>query len=190
MGTRVSLTDGSNAEKVVTVDATGAIVTGGGGGGTQYVASAAAAANPTGTVVNLVRADTPASIGSNGNNVSQRGDAYGAGYVELLNSSGAKLDYRNGPNVATQSSVASATTAGGVAILASNANRLGCTITNTDANALYLFYGATGSVSATVFNHLLLTNDALIIEPGEYTGAICGIWAAAGSGAAKVCEFS
>ena len=93
-------------------------------------------------------------------------------------------------NQATQSSVDSATTAGGVAILGANPSRRGATITNTDANALYLFFGAIGSVSSAIFNVKLLTDETFVLAPLEYTGAICGIWAGDGSGAAKVCEFT
>ena len=94
------------------------------------------------------------------------------------------------PATATQTSVNSVTTAGGVSILASNAARLGATITNTDANVLYLYFGATGTVSSSVYNFSLSTGQTLVLNPGEYTGVITGIWAADGSGAAKVCEFS
>lgn len=95
-----------------------------------------------------------------------------------------------GPATATHTSVDSVTTAGGVNILASNAARRGATITNTDANGLYLYFGATGTVSSSVFDQLLLTGETLRLAPGEYTGVITGIWAADGSGAAKVCEFT
>lgn len=95
-----------------------------------------------------------------------------------------------GPATATQTSVDSVTTAGGVTILASNAARRGATITNTDANALYLHFATAGSASSSVFNVKLLTDETLTLSPGEYTGVISGIWAGDGSGAAKVCEFT
>lgn len=94
------------------------------------------------------------------------------------------------PRTATQSSVASVTTAGGVSILAANASRLGATITNTDANALYLYFGATGTVSSSVYNVSLASGQTLTLDPGEYQGTISGIWGADGSGAALVCEFT
>ena len=97
---------------------------------------------------------------------------------------------QGGASTATQTSVDSVTTAGGVTILASNAARLGATITNTDANALYLYFGAAGSASSSVYNVQLLTGETLYIDPGGYSGVIAGIWAADGSGAAKVCEFT
>lgn len=96
----------------------------------------------------------------------------------------------SGPATPTQTSVDSVTTAGGVVISAGGATNRGRTITNTDANALYLFFGPTGTVSSSVFNVKLLTDETLTLAPGEYTGSICGIWAADGSGAAKVCEFT
>lgn len=94
------------------------------------------------------------------------------------------------PATATQTSVDSVTTAGGVTILASSANRKGATITNTDANALYLHFATAGTASSSVFNVKLLTDETLVIDREGYTGVIAGIWAADGAGAAKVCEFT
>ena len=63
------------------------------GGGTQYTEDVAAAADPVGTAVNLVRADTPGAITStNGDNVAQRGTNYGAAFVQVVNSSGSFVD--------------------------------------------------------------------------------------------------
>ena len=63
------------------------------GGGTQYTEDAVAAANPTGTVVNLIRQDTPADeVTANGKNISQRGTKYGASYAQIVTSAGAFVD--------------------------------------------------------------------------------------------------
>lgn len=94
------------------------------------------------------------------------------------------------PATATRTSVASVTTAGGVTILASNANRKGATITNTDANALYLMFAAAGSVASTDFDVKLLTDETLYIDREGYTGIVSGVWAGDGSGHAKVSEFT
>lgn len=62
---------------------------GGDGGGTEYTQDAAAPANPVGPVRSLVRVDTPSSVGADGDIVTQKGTAYGAAYVTLLDASGA-----------------------------------------------------------------------------------------------------
>ncbi len=63
------------------------------GGGTQYTEDAAAAANPIGNAVNLIRADTPATVTTtDGDNISQRGTNYGAAYTQVVTSTGAFVD--------------------------------------------------------------------------------------------------
>lgn len=65
----------------------------GGTSGTQYTEDAAAASNPVGNAVNLVRQDTPASeVSANGDNIAQRGTAYGAAFTQILTSSGSFID--------------------------------------------------------------------------------------------------
>lgn len=55
----------------------------GAGAGTQYTEDAAAAANPVGTALNLVRADTPAGVTTtDGDNVAARGTDKGELYVK------------------------------------------------------------------------------------------------------------
>jgi len=77
---------------VAIYDATGNQITSF-GGGTQYTEDVAAPADPTGTSKVLVRADTPATItGTDGDWVSQRGTNYGAGYVQVVNSTGSFVD--------------------------------------------------------------------------------------------------
>lgn len=81
-----------NALSVQIVDGAGNQVTTF-GGGTEYTEDAAAAADPVGKATILVRQDTPATIASaNGDNVAQRGTNYGAGYVQVITSSGAFVD--------------------------------------------------------------------------------------------------
>lgn len=158
---------------------------------TSYTEDAASPANPSAAALSLRRRDTPVSeVTTDADWVAANGNAYGAAYAELLNSSGAKLDYRTGPDTATQISVASVTTAGGVTISASNALLLGRTITNTDANRLYLYFDAAGTVSASIYNEWLDTGETLRLGPGDYTGVISGIWAADGSGSAYVCALT
>lgn len=71
----------------------GTLTVTGGGGGTEYTEDAAAAANPVGTTVQLVRADTPATVtDTDGDNVAQRGTNYGAAYSQIVDSSGNFVD--------------------------------------------------------------------------------------------------
>ena len=80
-------------------------------------------------------------------------------------------------------SAASSTT-----ILASNANRKGAIIVNTDVNALYL--DLTGGTAATTrYAKSLVTGEQYEV-PFGLTGLITGIWAADGAGAALVTEFA
>lgn len=97
---RVRLTDGTDDGDILDLTNSNpvvmAIVDGNGdqitsfGGGTQYTEDAAAAANPVGTALNLVRADTPAGITTtDGDNLAARGSDFGALYVTLLDDNGA-----------------------------------------------------------------------------------------------------
>ncbi|MBB6424948.1 hypothetical protein [Sphingopyxis sp. JAI128] len=89
------------------------------------------------------------------------------------------------PDTGTVSSVPSGTAS--VGILSANPNRLGATITNTDANTLRLLL-STGTASATNFT-VAIQSDGYYEVPFGYTGDIVGIWDADGSGAALVTEF-
>lgn len=89
------------------------------------------------------------------------------------------------PDTGTVSSVPSGTVS--VGILSANPNRLGATITNTDANTLRLLL-STGTASATNFT-VAIQSDGYYEVPFGYTGDIVGIWDADGSGAALVTEF-
>ena len=62
------------------------------GGGTQYTEDAVAAADPVGNAVIMVREDAPVSIAADGDNVAQRATAYGAGFVQVVDSSGNFID--------------------------------------------------------------------------------------------------
>lgn len=92
-----------------------------------------------------------------------------------------------GPRTATATTVNSGVAS--VEILAANDRRRGATITNTDANALYLLLG-TGTASATNYTQALLTGEVFVLEQGDYRGAIQGIWAADGAGQAVVSELT
>lgn len=75
-----------------------------------------------------------------------------------------------------------------VTILASNASRKGATITNTDANALYLDLSG-GTASSTSYS-VAVSSAGYYEVPFGYTGLITGIWAADGTGAALVTELT
>jgi len=92
---------------------------------------------------------------------------------------------------ATVTSVASANSS--TAIVAANRFRSGLSVSNTDANILYLKLGG-GTASATDFTVALsgATSTAIAYYevPYGFTGAISGIWAADGAGAALVTEYA
>jgi len=111
----------SNPQSVAIVDTNGDQISSF-GGGTQYTEDAAAAANPVGTALNLIRADTPATITStDGDNVAQRGTNYGAAYTQIITSGGAFVDTFGGGTQYTDGD-ADATPTGTVALGFDGAN--------------------------------------------------------------------
>jgi len=82
--------------------------------------------------------------------------------------------------------VASAATS--TSIIAANTARQGLSISNTDANVLYLLIGG-GTASATNFSVQVAANGYFEMPYG-FTGAVTGIWAVDGSGAALVTEYT
>ena len=89
------------------------------------------------------------------------------------------------PTVGTQTIVAASATS--VTVLASNANRLGASITNDSTAILYLLVGA-GTASTTVYT-VKLSAGAYYEVPFSYTGIIVGIWSSA-TGSARVMEWT
>lgn len=85
----------------------------------------------------------------------------------------------------THSNVASS--ASSVAILASNANRLGASIFNDSGAILYL--DTTGGTASTTNYTLQLAPNSYFEMPFNYTGLITGIWASA-TGNARVVEYT
>jgi hypothetical protein len=71
-------------------------------------------------------------------------------------------------------------------LLAANSSRLGATIYNDSTEILYLKLGATASL--TSFTARLVPN-AYYEVPFRFIGIIDGIWAANGSGAARITEL-
>lgn len=108
------------------------------------------------------------------------------GYIQQVQTVNADGSDPNAPvSSATVTSVDSATAS--TNILAANAARKGAIITNTDENSLYLDLSG-GTASATNYSVELAT-DGTYQVPFGYTGAITGIWAVDGTGAALVTEF-
>lgn len=94
----------------------------------------------------------------------------------------------SGPStVSTATPAALASAATSAQLLAANASRKGLLVTNTDANTLYLKYGATAS--ATDFTVAIPTGAYWEMPQPIYTGRIDVIWAADGSGSAVYTEL-
>lgn len=91
------------------------------------------------------------------------------------------------PATGTQSSVADS--ASSVTILASNVDRMGAHIFNDSEYALYILLGG-ATASLTTFTEKLAPGGSLSISPSGFTGLIVGIWAANGSGSARVTEWT
>lgn len=92
------------------------------------------------------------------------------------------------PATATVSSVNSGVAS--VVALASNVNRRGAIFTNDDANQARLLFGA-GTASATNYSVTVAANGgSVVLENGEFTGAVQVIWDGDGSGALRVTEFT
>jgi hypothetical protein len=91
-----------------------------------------------------------------------------------------------GATTGTVFSVASS--AASVSLLASNANRKGATITNTDANTLRLLLSA-GTASATNYTAPIASGGYYEV-PFGFTGQIVGIWDADGAGVALMTELT
>lgn len=94
------------------------------------------------------------------------------------------------PTKETRSGTSAVTSVAGsaasVALLASNANRLGATVYNDSTAILYLKLGATASTSS--FTTKLFPEDYYEV-PANYTGVIDGIWASA-TGNARITELT
>jgi hypothetical protein len=75
-----------------------------------------------------------------------------------------------------------------VAILAANGERIGATIVNTDANALFLRLDGGTATSANYSVSVAAATNYTV--PFRFQGAITGIWAGDGTGHANVTEFT
>lgn len=82
--------------------------------------------------------------------------------------------------VASSTDVSLASSASSAQLLAANANRKGLLLTNTDANAVYLYYGTTAT--ATKFTVKIPADGYWEMPRPIYTGRIDVVWSADGSG--------
>jgi hypothetical protein len=100
------------------------------------------------------------------------------------------VDINGNPSgVSTASTVTSVpANVASVLLLSANTLRRGATITNTDANPLYvrLSNGAATVASPTV----IIAPNGYYEVPFNFTGGIAGIWATAGAGAAVITQFT
>lgn len=140
----------SNPQAVAIVDSNGDQISSF-GGGTQYTEDAAAAANPVGTAVNLIRQDTPASeVSGNGDNIAQRGTAYGAAYTQIVSSSGAFIDTFGGGTQYTQGDTDASIT--GTAMLMEGGADTLLPVQGTVADGLLVNLGANNDVVVSATN--------------------------------------
>lgn len=94
---------------------------------------------------------------------------------------GLDVDVTRVPKIsAVQSDVALASTAASQQVLAANSSRSGLLLTNTDANAVYVYYGTTAT--ATKFTVIIPSGGYWEMPAPCYTGRIDAIWAADGAG--------
>ena len=84
------------------------------------------------------------------------------------------------PKAATSTDVSLASAATSAQLLAANTARTGLMITNTDANAVYLYYGTTAT--ATKFTVKIGSGGYWEMPQPIWTGRIDVIWAADGAG--------
>jgi hypothetical protein len=146
-------------------------VTVSGGGGTQTV---------TGTVS---IAGTVATTGT----VAVSGTVATTGTVAV---SGTVATQKNRSATGTQSRVASANSS--TTLLASNASRLGATISNNSTSDLYILLKTGGTASSTAYSYHLPAAgvvDSVFEVPFGFTGDIIGIWTSA-NGFAYVTEYT
>ena len=90
-------------------------------------------------------------------------------------------------STATQTTVADS--ASSVTVLASNASRVGASVTNDSTATLYL--RLSGSAASTTDYTVQLVTGAYYEVPSRYSGAITGIWASdPNTGSARVTEIT
>lgn len=132
-----------------------------------------------------VAADYVSAIGALADDTSP--DSVTEGDVGAVRMSLARaLHVVNVADAAAVTTVNSAATS--ATLLAANANRIGATFFNTDANNLYLKFGATAST--TSFTVKIATGGYYELPSPIYRGIIDGIWDVDGSGLVAITELT
>lgn len=142
--------------------------------------------------------DLPNVIGTDGaagpsRALSIAGTESGGTLQELLSDSDGHLqvDVLSGGGSATNpgTSVVSSVndSASNQTLLSSNGDRLGAIIFNDSTQTLYVKFGTTATTSD--YSVKIYPDEGYALDPPVYTGQIDGIWAADGSGAARVTEL-
>jgi len=93
---------------------------------------------------------------------------------------GLDVDVTRLPTVSSTTDVSLASAATSAQLLASNSSRKGLLLNNTDANAVYVYYGTTATASK--FTVKIPAGGYWEMPQPIYTGRIDAIWAADGSG--------
>lgn len=118
--------------------------------------------------------------------VSETGLAYSSTNPFPTSGGGGNPAGDGAANTGTSTQVASQATA--ITILAANTARYGATVYNDDANVLYLLLG-TGAVTSSVYT-VQIPSLGYYEVPYGFTGILTGLWAADGSGSARVTELT
>lgn len=90
-------------------------------------------------------------------------------------------------SAATKTSVTSS--GASVQIVAANVSRLGLVIYNDDANPLFINYGSTATTAIGGFSYKILSGATWEMPDPKFTGAVNGIWQAAGTSGISVTEL-
>lgn len=170
-GTRTATvrdTGASDSLNVAVTDASGNQITSF-GGGVEYTEDAAAAADPVGKAVILVRSDTPGTlVGTDGDNVAQRGTNYGAAYVQIVTSAGAFVDSFSGGVQYTEGDT-DATITGNAMLMEVAANALQ-PVQGTVADGLLVNLGSNNDVTVTSGSITADTELANAVTLGDGNG--------------------
>lgn len=182
------LVDGSGVTQPVSIkDGSGTAITSTLIGGKQRLDVSLSSAGTTGTAV-----PTTANLygGSDGTNLQAISvDTSGRVNVNVNGTVPVSSTYRTASSSRTAGTAATTTTS--VTMLASNANRLGFVISNSEASTTILYIRfAAAAASSTSFDIALPGGQTYQqMGPVVYTGEIRGILSAAGTNGAKASEF-
>jgi hypothetical protein len=197
MGTQVNLTDGSVAEKVITVGLDGQVpaaeASGSTAGNQTAVQAPVAPATATATKSELAGtiSHTTSASRTDGQQSALEADLKGNVKTSMYEVDSTTPISFAPPSTGTKSNVNDG--ASSVTILAANAARKGATFWNDSTAVLYLDLSG-GTATATSCSVKLGADEFYELpdngKRGVYTGLITGIWASDQSGAVRVTEFT